>query len=61
MFDVVKFLSANILYVLLGIGVVFNLFWLGENKSKLKINTLAVVLLSVIHTVVGVLFVNNFC
>lgn len=56
----VKFLSANILYVLLAIGVVFNLFWLGENKSKLKINTLAVVLLSVIHTVVGVLFVKTF-
>ena len=55
-----KFFLENILYVLLAIGVVFNLFWLGENKSKLKINSLAIFLLSVVHTVIGVLFVKTF-
>lgn len=56
----IKFLMGNILYVLLAVGVVFNLFWLGGNKSKLKMNTAGVVLFSVIHTVVGVLFVKTF-
>lgn len=56
----IKFLMGNILYVLLAVGVVFNLFWLGGNRSKLKMNTAGVVLFSVIHTVVGVLFVKTF-
>ena len=56
----IKFLMGNILYVLLAVGVVFNLFWLGGNRSKLKMNTAGVVLFSVIHTVVGVLIVKIF-
>lgn len=50
----------NMLHILLCIGILFNIFWLSEFKSKLNLSTAGVFLLSVLHTLVGVFSVKIF-
>ena len=55
-----SWIVGNELYLLLGIGILFNVLWLYEFKVKLNINMAAVILISVLHTFVGVLSVKFF-
>ncbi|MBQ8623883.1 MAG: prolipoprotein diacylglyceryl transferase [Oscillospiraceae bacterium] len=50
----------NKLWLLLALATFFGYFWLVQFKNKLQINDIAAFLLSVIHTVIGVLCVKAF-
>ena len=51
-------LQDNALYLLLALGTVFNIFWLINVRDRLKMKWWAVLLISVLHTVYGVLTVR---
>lgn len=55
-----SWIAGNELYLLLGIGILFNILWLSEFKSKLNMNTISVLALSILHTIAGVLSVKIF-
>ena len=48
------------LYLLLALGTVLSAGWLIKNRAKLRIKTWVAVLLAVLHTLVGVVFVKVF-
>lgn len=53
-------LQDNALYLLLALGTIFNIFWLFNFQYRLKMKWWAVLLISVLHTVYGVLTVMLF-
>ena len=53
-------LQDNALYLLLALGTIFNIFWLINFRDRLKMKWWAVLLISVLHTVYGVLTVMLF-
>ena len=53
-------LQDNALYLLLALGTIFNIFWLFNFQDRLKMKWWAVLLISVLHTVYGVLTVMLF-
>ena len=53
-------LSAHALVLLLGCGTLFNVYWLHRCRERLHLRWLSVLLLSVLHTVLGVLSVKVF-
>ena len=53
-------LQDNALYLLLALGTIFNIFWLFNFQDRLKMQWWAVLLISVLHTVYGVLTVMLF-
>ncbi len=55
-----EFFMNNALTILLGIGTVFNLFWLRRHKEVLQLSWLAAVILAILHTVAGVGAVKVF-
>lgn len=50
----------NKLYLLLAAATLFGYFWLIQFKNKWRINDVAAILLSAVHTVIGVLCVKAF-
>lgn len=53
-------LSDHVLILLLGCGTLFNVYWLHRCRERLHLRWLSVLLLSVLHTVLGVLSVKVF-
>lgn len=53
-------LSDRALFILLGCGTLFNVYWLHRCRERLHLRWLSVLLLSVLHTVLGVLSVKVF-
>ena len=53
-------MKQSFLLMLLLVGTSFNIAWLGSQKTRIGVNTLGVVLLSVLHTIYGVLAVTIF-
>ena len=53
-------LSDHTLILLLGCGTLFNVYWLHRCRERLHLRWLSVLLLSVLHTVLGVLSVKVF-
>ena len=53
-------LSDHALILLLGCGTLFNVYWLPRCRERLHLRWLSVLLLSVLHTVLGVLSVKVF-
>ena len=53
-------LSDHALILLLGCGTLFNVYWLHRCRERLHLRSLSVLLLSVLHTVLGVLSVKVF-
>lgn len=53
-------LSDHALILLLGCGTLFNVYWLHRCRERLHLRWLSVLLLSVLHTVLGVLSVKVF-
>lgn len=53
-------LSGHALILLLGCGTLFNVYWLHRCRERLQLRWLSVLLLSVLHTVLGVLSVKVF-
>lgn len=53
-------MKEHALLILLSLGTVFNMFWLYRFKGKLDIKIPVIIILSVLHTVVGVLSVKAF-
>ena len=53
-------LSDHALILLLGCGTLFNIYWLHRCRERLHLRWLSVLLLSVLHTVLGVLSVKVF-
>lgn len=53
-------LSDHALILLLGCGTLFNVYWLYRCRERLHLRWLSVLLLSVLHTVLGVLSVKVF-
>lgn len=53
-------LSDHALILLLGCGSLFNVYWLHRCRERLHLRWLSVLLLSVLHTVLGVLSVKVF-
>lgn len=53
-------LSDHALMLLLGCGTLFNVYWLHRCRERLHLRWLSVLLLSVLHTVLGVLSVKVF-
>lgn len=53
-------LSDHALILLLGCGTLFNAYWLHRCRERLHLRWLSVLLLSVLHTVLGVLSVKVF-
>ena len=53
-------LSDHALILLLGCGTLFNVYWLHLCRERLHLHWLSVLLLSVLHTVLGVLSVKVF-
>lgn len=58
--SVFEFMRAHALLILLSAGTVFTCFWLMKYRGRLKIKWYMVLLLSVLHTVCGVLSVKIF-
>lgn len=56
----VTWLSDHALILLLGCGTLFNVYWLHRCRERLHLRWLSVLLLSVLHTVLGVLSVKVF-
>lgn len=50
----------NKLWILLAAGILFNCYWLDKNRDKLRMNSIMLVILAILHTVVGVLLVKIF-
>lgn len=55
-----SFLVDHYLMIALGLGTLFNCFWLYHFRNKLKLNLFVIVLLSILHTVLGVMCVKAF-
>ncbi len=55
-----EILKENSLWILLAMGTGFTFYWLAKHREKLKINLWAVLSLSVLHTLIGVLSVKVF-
>ena len=53
-------LTDRALFILLGCGTLFNVYWLHRCRERLHLRWLSVLLLSVLHTVLGVLSVKVF-
>lgn len=53
-------LQDNALYLLLALGTIFNIFWLFRFQDRLKMKWWAILIISVLHTVYGVLTVMLF-
>lgn len=58
--SVIQWMQGNPLYWLLAIGTLFNIFWLKKFKEQLQISNIAIILLSIFHTIFGVLSVRLF-
>ena len=58
--NVIEWFSANSIYVMLTIGTIFNIFWIGKFKSTLNLSAMSVLAVSILHTVCGVLCVRIF-
>ena len=48
------------LWIILSVGIIYNFCWLYECRKKLELKQAAIWLISVLHTVVGVMFVKLF-
>ena len=53
-------LQTNSLYLLLTVGTIFNVFWLYRMRRQLQMKWYAVLILSVLHTAIGVCSVKVF-
>ena len=53
-------LQTNSLYLLLTVGTIFNVFWLYRMRRQLQMKWYAVLILSVLHTAIGVCSVKAF-
>lgn len=60
MMALLTWLSDHALILLLGCGTLFNVYWLHRCRERLHLRWLSVLLLSVLHTVLGVLSVKVF-
>lgn len=58
--EICEWIAENPLYLLLAIGTIFNLFWLGRFRAQLQISRTTVIILSVLHTIFGVMSVWLF-
>lgn len=58
--ELFTWLSDHALILLLGCGTLFNVYWLHRCRERLHLRWLSVLLLSVLHTVLGVLSVKVF-
>ena len=58
--ELFTWLSDHALMLLLGCGTLFNVYWLHRCRERLHLRWLSVLLLSVLHTVLGVLSVKVF-
>lgn len=56
----ISWLQNNALYLLLALGTIFNIFWLFHFQDRLKMKWWAILIISVLHTVYGVLTVKVF-
>ena len=48
------------MYVMLTIGTIFNIFWIGKFKSRLNLSSASVLAISILHTICGVTCVRLF-
>lgn len=55
-----SWLQTNSLYLLLTVGTIFNVFWLYRMRRQLQMKWYAVLILSVLHTAIGVCSVKVF-
>lgn len=55
-----SWLQTNSLYLLLTAGTIFNVFWLYRMRRQLQMKWYAVLILSVLHTAIGVCSVKVF-
>lgn len=55
-----SWIADNILYMLLGIGILFSFLWLSEFKTKLKMNTFACMIIAILSSAAGVVSVKIF-
>lgn len=55
-----SWLQNNMLYILLTIGTVFNIFWLSRMRHRLYMKWYAIIIFSVLHTICGVFSVKAF-
>lgn len=55
-----SWLQTNSLYLLLTVGTIFNVFWLYRMRRQLQMKWYAVLILSVLHTAIGVCSVKAF-
>ena len=53
-------LQTNSLYLLLTVGTIFNVFWLYRMRQRLRMKWYAIIITSVLHTVIGVMSVKVF-
>lgn len=53
-------LQTNSLYLLLTVGTIFNVFWLYRMRRQLQMKWYAIIITSVLHTVIGVMSVKVF-
>ena len=58
--ELFTWLTDHALILLLGCGTLFNVYWLHRCRERLHLRWLSVLLLSVLHTVLGVLSVKVF-
>lgn len=58
--ELFTWLTDRALFILLGCGTLFNVYWLHRCRERLHLRWLSVLLLSVLHTVLGVLSVKVF-
>ena len=58
--DAIELFSSNSMYVMLTIGTIFNIFWVNKFKSRLNISRMSVIVLSILHTICGVVCVRIF-
>ena len=56
----VQFIIEHRLYFLLAVPTIFGYFWLGQFKEKIRIKGWMALLISVLHTLIGVLCVKLF-
>lgn len=56
----ISWLQNNALYLLLALGTIFNISWLFNFQDRLKMKWWAILIISVLHTVYGVLTVKVF-
>lgn len=56
----VQFIISNKLYIILAVATAFGYFWISQFKKKLRIKEWMALVISVLHTLIGVLCVKLF-